>query len=180
MIILVKRRYRKDEAACHKSSNRAVKGVLLMRCGFPSEWFNKPIKSSTTPMEILALRWKVSTLRRKASIHSDGNPTHTPMENYSSQHLTTRVVETQKETASFWKLFGGALYSDSEWKPHSNTHDTYSAGQSDQNDQPRKGEKCCSYEQRHTVPVRHTRKEYILSWQLFHLKKVQPLSAKTS
>jgi hypothetical protein len=44
-----------------------------MSCGDKSEWLNNLIKSSVTPMEILALQWKVSTLRWKPSIYSDGN-----------------------------------------------------------------------------------------------------------
>jgi hypothetical protein len=45
-----------------------------MRCGLLSEWADKLISLSTTPMEILVLQWKVSTLRWKASANSDGIP----------------------------------------------------------------------------------------------------------
>jgi len=44
-----------------------------MSYGLKSEWPNKPIKSLATPMEILALQWKVSTLRWNPSIYSNGN-----------------------------------------------------------------------------------------------------------
>jgi hypothetical protein len=43
-----------------------------MSCGLQSERHDKPINVSVTPMEILALRWKVSTLRWKASNGSVG------------------------------------------------------------------------------------------------------------
>jgi hypothetical protein len=47
--------------------------LLLMSCGLQSEWRNNLINSSITPMEMLALQWKVSTLQWKASTDSDGN-----------------------------------------------------------------------------------------------------------
>jgi hypothetical protein len=43
-----------------------------MSCGLTSEWRNNLTNSQITPMEIFALRWKVSTLRWKASNDSDG------------------------------------------------------------------------------------------------------------
>ena len=82
-------------------------GVLLMSCGLKSEWCDKLIKSSVTPMESQQLlRWKI-----------------TP-------HISKRQAKA-KVGRFFYKLFGGVLYSDCEWQPHSLTRDTYEAGQGD-------------------------------------------------
>jgi hypothetical protein len=129
-----------------------------MSCGLKSEWFDKHIKSSITPMEILALQWKVSTLRWKASIYSDGNTkvlrwkitphslispsNHQSLRWKPSTHSDGKLLltitpspqnlqTTHKRVLFFYKLFGGVLYSDCEWQPHSYTRNTYVAGRDD-------------------------------------------------
>jgi hypothetical protein len=79
-----------------------------MSCGLKSEWRDKHIDLSATPMEILALRWNpgnysdgnTKSLRRKITPHN------------TSQITPHRAVGKLQRKQG---VFGGDLYSDSEW-----------------------------------------------------------------
>src|SRR5260221_1557280 len=79
-----------------------------MSCGLISEWYDKLIISPVTPMEILALQWKVSTLRWKASNDSDGKTKALRWE--ITPHTTTTATFANTKIISIkWCLVGRCI-----------------------------------------------------------------------